>query len=52
MRDQLRAPSALSPGKGPSLPSGQESIAIVEGVLTFRPHVSEWSNFGLGEGEI
>ena len=50
MSDQLRAPSSLSPGKGPSLPTGQESIDIVEGVLTFYPHVSDWSNFGVGWG--
>lgn len=43
--DQLRAPSALSPGKLSSLASGGESIDIVDEVLTCHPHVSECSNF-------
>jgi len=51
MSDQLRAPSALSPGKRPSLPTGQEAIDIVEGVLIgafVHPHVSERSHFWVG----
>jgi hypothetical protein len=30
MGNQIRALSALSPGKGPSLPTGQEAIDILE----------------------
>jgi hypothetical protein len=50
MSDQLRAPSGLSPGKGPSLPTGQEAIDVVEGVLNGafgHPHVSERAHFGV-----
>jgi len=48
---RLRAPSALSPGKGASLPTGQETKYILEGVLIgafVYPHVSNWSNFIVG----
>jgi len=33
MCDQLRTPADLTPGKGHSLPTGQEAKDIVEGVL-------------------
>jgi hypothetical protein len=51
MKYPLRAPSAFSPGKGPSLPTGQETKYILEGVLIVAfvyPHVSNWFNFIVG----
>ena len=50
MGDQLGAPSALSPRKGPSLPTGQGAIDIVVGVLNGafgHPHVSERAYLGV-----
>jgi len=55
MKYPLQAPSALFPGKEPSLPTGQETKNIVEGALIGafgQTHVSNWSNFIVGVGEI
>ena len=55
MKYPLRAPSALTPWKGPSKPTGQETKYIVEGVLIgaiVHPHVSNWSNFIVGVSKI
>ena len=48
MSDQLRAQSALSHGKGPTLPTEQEAIHIVEGALIgafVHLHASKSSHF-------
>jgi hypothetical protein len=46
--NQFRAPSALSPGKGPLLPTGQEVIDFVEMALFgafVHPYLTKRSHF-------